>query len=415
VPSRTSVTPSALREDTRRRDGASTMTGLVGAFAAGLLAVWLLGAAVILGVLRWWSPGTARAFVDADGQPIVGSISQKVRLSVGGTRQGGFVKGIDATRPVLLFLHGGPGLPEYALTERYPTHLEEDFVVCWWEQRGSGLSYSRDTSRSVTEDQLIADTVEVTRYLRERFDQDKIFLMAHSGGSHIGIQVAARSPELFHAYIGVAQISRQLESERSAHRFMTARFRAAGNRKMARELEKFPLTDTDVVPRAYRPVRDKAMHQLGIGTTHAMRSVVTGVFLPVWQHPEYTVREKLDIWRGKWSASSDALWNHMIATDLTTTVTSLDVPVYFLHGIHDQTTSYELARAYFRELRAPLKGFYTFGASAHSPLFEEPRKVQRIMRSDVLGRATHLADRNVDTGSHHLRGTAPSDLPSPPR
>jgi len=35
--------------------------------------------------------------------------------------------------------------------------------------------------------------------------------MAHSGGTFIGIQAVAKAPELFHAYIAMAQISNQLE------------------------------------------------------------------------------------------------------------------------------------------------------------------------------------------------------------
>ena len=35
-------------------------------------------------------------------------------------------------------------MPEYWLTQRYPTGLENSFTVVWWEQRGAGLSYSAD-------------------------------------------------------------------------------------------------------------------------------------------------------------------------------------------------------------------------------------------------------------------------------
>ena len=49
-----------------------------------------------------------------------------------------FIQSTDPAHPVLLCLHGG--LPEYFLTERYPTGLEKDFTVVWWEQRGAGLS-----------------------------------------------------------------------------------------------------------------------------------------------------------------------------------------------------------------------------------------------------------------------------------
>ncbi len=43
-------------------------------------------------------------------------------------------------------------------------------------------------------------------------------------------------------------------------------------------------------------------------------------------------------------------------------------------------------------LKAPLKGFYTFEQSAHSPMFEEPAKMQHIFENDILPRTNSLAD-----------------------
>jgi hypothetical protein len=86
------------------------------------------------------------------------------------------------------------------------------------------------------------------------------------------------------------------------------------------------------------------------------------------------------------------LWDDVIATDLTTTITKLDLPVYFWCGAHHYTTSYAEAKTYFEKLRAPQKGFYTFANSAQSPLFEEPEKARRILREDVAMETTKLAD-----------------------
>jgi hypothetical protein len=38
-----------------------------------------------------------------------------------------------------------------------------------------------------------------------------------------------------------------------------------------------------------------------------------------------------------------------------------------------------------------MKGFYTFEQSAHSPMFEEPEKMQKVLREDVLAGANSLA------------------------
>jgi len=129
------------------------------------------------------------------------------------------------------------------------------------------------------------------------------------------------------------------------------------------------------------------MHSLGIGTTHDMKSVITGIFLPSLQSREYTLGEKINMWRGKFCSGASILWDTMLATDLSQQVPEFDVPVYFFHGLYDYTCSYSEARSYFEQLKAPVKGFYTFEQSAHSPIFEEPEKVQKILQEDVTGRS----------------------------
>jgi pimeloyl-ACP methyl ester carboxylesterase len=196
-------------------------------------------------------------FAGENGRPLRAGIAEKVFADINGVRQGMFIEGKDAAHPVLLWLHGG--LPEYFLTERYPTGLENDFTMVWWEQRGAGLSYSRGIPpETMTLEQFIADTLSVTDYLRDRFGKEKIYLMAHSGGTFIGLQAVARAPEMYHAYIGVAQMVDQLSSERLAYEYMLKRFTEAGNRRMVRKLQAAPVTMTAGTPGGYLAVRDRA-------------------------------------------------------------------------------------------------------------------------------------------------------------
>jgi pimeloyl-ACP methyl ester carboxylesterase len=292
---------------------------------------------------------------------------------------------------VLLFLHGG--MPVYFLSERYPTGLEDDFTVVWWEQRGSGISYSADIPpEKMTLEQMIADTVEVTNYLRNRFGKEKIYLMGHSGGTFIGIQAASQAPELYYAYIGVAQISHQLKSEKLAYDYMLQQFRESGNTKMVRKMEAAPVTMTGGIPDAYRALRDPAMHGLGIGTTHDMKSVLTGIFIPSLQSRDYTLMEKFHTWSAKAKSGVAVLWEEILITDLSQEVVELAVPVYFFEGVYDYTVNYTLSKEYFEKIEAPLKGFYTFEQSAHSPIFEEPEKAREILQLNVLAGKNSLAD-----------------------
>ena len=160
------------------------------------LGIFLLASLAFLGLLFIWSPGQPQPFLDENGQALAGSLSEKIHVPINGVQQGMFIKSKKANNPLLLFVHGGPGMPEYWLSQRYPTGLEDHFTVVWWEQRGAGLSYRAGIPpESMTAVQFIADTLEVTRYLLKRFDQEKIYLMAHSWGSYIGIQAAAQAPE----------------------------------------------------------------------------------------------------------------------------------------------------------------------------------------------------------------------------
>ena len=361
-----------------------------------VICILLASILILAGVLLLWSPGKPIPFVDENGSLLAGSLSEKVHVNINGVEQGMFIKSKDVNNPVLLFLHGGPGMPEYWLTQRYPTGLEDDFTVVWWEQRGAALSYHPDIPpETMTAEQFIADTLEVTKYLRNRFGREKIYLMAHSWGSYIGIQAAAREPDLYYAYIGVGQISYQIQSEQLAYQYALAYYKEAGNMDMVRRLEAAPPTLTVPLPVAYDSIRDEYMHGAGIGTTRDMKSVITGIFLPSWQFREYTLTEKINLWRGKFFSRSRSfsLWDKMQITDLTQQVTRLEIPIYFLHGLYDYTCAYPLAKAYFEKLEAPVKGFYTFEQSAHSPMFEEPEKVQQIMREDVLAGTNNLADK----------------------
>lgn len=363
----------------------------VGGLLLIVLSILLTCLVILAGVLFAWSPGKLKPFLDQNGSPLAGSISEKVFVNINGLEQGMFIRSKDATHPVLLYLHGG--LPDYFLTQKYPTGLEDYFTVVWWEQRGSGISYSADIPPETMKlEPMISDTLEVTNYLRHRFGQEKIYLMGHSGGTFIGIQAAARAPELYSAYIGVAQMSNQLKSECLAYDYMLQQFQENGNLEMVRKLEAAPVTMTGGIPDGYLTLRDQAMHSLGIGTTHDMKSVLSGIFIPSLTFRGYTLMEKINMWRGKSQYGVSPMWDEMIATDLSQKLPELVIPVYFFEGLYDYTCSYTEAKSYFDKIQAPLKGFYTFAQSAHSPLFEQPKKTLKILQEDVLARTNILAD-----------------------
>jgi len=208
-----------------------------------LLSILAALATILVVVLLIYSLGKPMAFVDNNGVLVQGSISEKTFVTIGGIRQGMFIRSKNINNPVLLYVHGGPAFPNYFLVEIYKHGLENHFTVCYWEQRGGGLSYSPDIPlETMTFEQLTSDCIEVTNYLRARFGKNKIYLMAHSGGTPIAIQAVGKAPQLYNDYIGMAQITRQWESERVACKYMAEQYAASGNLKALNELKKYSVT-----------------------------------------------------------------------------------------------------------------------------------------------------------------------------
>lgn len=364
------------------------------------------------------SPGKPEAFSDENGNILDGSISEKIFVQIGGVQQGMFVRSKNTDNPVLLFLHGGPGFPNYFLFEKYKPNLEDYFTVCYWEQRGGGLSYTPEvTIESMTLEQLASDAIEVTNYLRERFEKDKIYIMAWSGGTTIALPAVAMAPELFHAYIALSQLTNQPESERIAYDYMLKRtclqtitntdenqtcefhptlknnylrmkqLNEKNDLRSVKALKKYNdlKTESDLISFYNSGTRDMLMHKLGIGTMRSMKSVFKDIFLPVWTCRAYTLREKYNIWKSKiFFLPKTNLKTETLNTNFSEAFPKIDIPIYFVCGKYDLTVNIDLTRDYYQCLDAPVKRFYTFEHSAHGPLFEEPVRFRQIVEEDIL-------------------------------
>lgn len=343
------------------------------------------------------SPGKPQALRGWNGEIIGGSISEKISVTIGGVQQGMFIRSKNIENPVLLFLHGGPCFPNYFLFEKFNPDLEDYFTVCYWEQRGGGLSYTPQvTVESMTLEQLTSDAIEVTDYLRERFKKDKIFIMAWSGGTTLALPAVARNPEFFYAYIAMGQITNQSKSERMAYDFMLRQYTESNDCQSVKRLRKYHglETESDLISFYNSATRDKLMHQSGVGTMRSMKSVFKGVFLPVWTCRAYTLKEKWNIWKSKiFFLPGTDLKTETLTADFSQTYPKIDVPIYFISGQYDLTVNIDLSKDYYHTICAPLKGFYTFENAAHGPLFEEPERFRKILEKDVLHLENHLADK----------------------
>jgi pimeloyl-ACP methyl ester carboxylesterase len=325
----------------------------------GITAVVLL--VVAAGLLLVLTVGRNRTppIVDAQGGSLPGSVAELERRTIGGVEQTLLIRGKDAHNPVLLFLHGGPGMPAMYLAHAFQRPLENTFVVVQWDRRGAGKSFdARVPVDRLTVNQLIADTIEVTDYLRDRFRQRRILLVAHSWGTYVGLRVVAEHPERYIAYVGTGQMS---DADPLATRNAQRTLVQAGAR--ARELH-----DVDArITHGEVPTEDDLFASGG-----ELRTASS--FLPlIWigvQAPEYSLADVMNVQKGA------QLWMHRIHDEQPwqwfAAHTSFGVPIYFFVGRYDSNTPSSLASDYLDRIQAPDKGIVWFEQSAHFPFLEEP-------------------------------------------
>lgn len=313
-------------------------------------------------------------------------IDEHIKLPVNGTRLDLRVRGTSEKNPVILFLHGGPGVcdRQFVLYDQAP--LTDVCTLASFDQRGSGKSYTAAQSKLPMDvATVVEDAREVIDYLLERFSKEKIVLVGHSYGSFLGVLLAEKYPEKIAAYVGIGQLANGPENERVSYEFVLDEAKKRGDKKALKDLARIGAPQDGLYASLDDlTVQRNLMTKYG-GAAHGHKeSIVTSMVLPVLRSPEYSLADLVRYANGAFY-NLRALWREVIACDFTKDVKKLDVPVYLTIGRHDQNTPPELSKAWFDALEAPKKEWFWFEESAHSPIREEAEKWNEVIRTQVLG------------------------------
>jgi pimeloyl-ACP methyl ester carboxylesterase len=292
-------------------------------------------------------------------------IDQLQAIPINGTRQWLLMRGADATKPVLLFVHGGPGSPLMLFSRGFDEELTKHFVVVHWDQRGSGKSY--DSQADIEEfslDQVVEDGLEVVAFLKKRFQKSQITLIGHSWGSIVAAHMTKKRPEDFKLFLSVGTVADMKKGEE----------------------EKFKFLHTNEI--GPPPWRDFS----SIVVLSRLMMKARGSFYSLYEHDineavrltnEYRVEELQGM-----EQSMQKIWEQIYPFLANYTAIAampqIDVPVIFVHGDHDWATPTSLAKEYFEQVKAPKgKKWVSFKQSAHFPMYEESENFLVCLRESV--------------------------------
>jgi len=364
---------------------------LLALMPTGILTLAVIGLAVQVAL-----PASTPPVLGANGQPVPGSIAELTTVELGGQDQAISIRAADPDNPVLLYLSGGPGQSDIAFARALLEPLTQDFVVVVWDQRGSGKSYAAlDPTSTYTLDALVSDTIALTEQVRDRFAEEKIYLLGESWGSTLGVLAVQERPDLFHAYIGSGQMVSQRVTDQILWRDLLAYADRTGNSELYDQV----LTLGEPPYRDMPWANSLVMGHYGLLETpydppaaYVARGEASGVGQFGLFGSEYSFVENANLIRGLVDMFS-LMYPQLQEIDFRTDVPELGVPVYLLDGANELRGRRELAHEWFEQLRAPHKKLITYADAGHAVAFEQADAFLRLMNEEIVPATYHASPR----------------------
>jgi proline iminopeptidase len=276
----------------------------------------------------------------------------KEGVKINGITQWIGITGKDDSKPLLLFLHGGPGFSSRNYSKRFVKKLKQDFIVVQWDQRGTGITdHWTERKDSLTVDKFHQDTHDVVQYLLEKFARDKLYLVGYSWGGYLGLNFASQHPELLHAYISVSGIINPGESERLAFQWIDKKAKETDNAQAKIEIE-----EIDIPFKDWKDI----YYQRKWTAYYSGKNVNDRTFPP----------SLFKNWSSEWLT----VYNEACKVNYFENAPRLLCPVYFFVSNKDYVCNYNVTKLYYNTVEADLKELVWFKESTHEIPTDEPLK-----------------------------------------
>jgi pimeloyl-ACP methyl ester carboxylesterase len=290
-------------------------------------------------------------------------------LPVNGVKQYLEIKGTSKTKPVLLFIHGGPAWPATPMNRKYNHDLANDFVFVSWDQRNCGKSQT-DTTVALTPDLYIEDAHQVTHFLQKTFHQRKIFVVGHSWGSFVGVGLVQRYPQDYAAYVGMGQLIDFGQSALLTRTYVRQQAALQHDTATLHALARIPLSEA----KGFSGGANDLFAFLAVTGKYTSSREVLDLADPRQLYGDYPAQQ----WMAPVMRTLPPLFPYLNGGKTKRLQRPVfKLPVYFFVGKYDHNTEPELARHYFAELKAPKKQLFEFAHSGHAPNWEEPALFHR--------------------------------------
>lgn len=301
-------------------------------------------------------------------------ISEEKYVSINGIEQWITIKG-NSSKPIILFIHGGPGSPITPYVDVLYKDLEKDFIIVQWDQRGTGRTYGENLppkeltsqylkANPLTLEQMTSDGIEVSKYLLKYLGKQKLILTGTSWGSALGVKIATKQPDLFFAYVGHSQIVNPAIDEE----FYTKIYKMAENKNDKESLE---ILNSIGKPPYSRAKNAGLLFRILKKYERANSTPAPDNWFelsPAYDNDiDNKNREDGDDYSFVNYVGDDKLEVQSMVSTINLLRDNLDfkIPVYLIQGTEDIMTPKESSRKYFDKIKTPKKEYYLLPNAAH--------------------------------------------------
>ncbi|MDE2262053.1 MAG: alpha/beta hydrolase [Gammaproteobacteria bacterium] len=295
------------------------------------------------------------------------ALCQQRFVKIGGIEQWISIAGESAANPVLLMVHGGPGIPQWPDAARFRP-WEKYFTVVLWDQRGAGHTFGRygTSTPDVTLQRIASDGVELSHYLCRTLGKKKIVLLGHSWGTLVAVHMVQQAPQLFAAYVGTGQMADFHADALIQYRRIVAKARREHDAAELKSLQALGSPDP-ANQQQYAAYRKYLPTVLAPSDLAYLKEQRAGAAALVAAHP----KEGPDVAAGA-KFSRPRLWPFVVRADLPETARTLGTAYFLIQGQNDVMAATPQAVHYFRVVKAPYKSLTVIPHAGHFALLTAP-------------------------------------------
>lgn len=340
-----------------------------------LLLLLLAAAKLIIFILR--SVNSKKYKIDTEN-----GIDESLYLQLGEIEQFIQIRGKDVSNPVIIFLHGGPGVPISYLSYYYQKNLISDYTFISWDQRSCGRTYykNKDKQTKLTPQQLLTDLDELINYSKQRFNKEEVILIGQSWGSVLSMLYTLSHPENVSANIGVGQAVDFDAGKVFASKEAIKTAQRLGER--ADNIAVFEHVINDFS-------RSKTISEVDIDNSETMLTI-SQKYLPAKNQISGTKLDFIGITSPDINLT-DLRWLLTVSNatrmfelqkslvnysffefDVYDICSSFNVPMYFIQGECDWITPTPMVQEYYETVSAPDKELVIMQGCGHTPFLDDP-------------------------------------------